>query len=104
MNRIQNTIFFTIVVLSLVLTLCVLFLALENIKLRNRQPSQVDDYWLLEVTERRRVDNGWEYQLKEQNDTAIDDTWFYSENLFSIGELILGIEYEDNTFVLIDLS
>ena len=67
------------------------------------------DYYLLTVVDRRDCGDGYEYIFQEDGQETTED-WFYSEKLFSIGEYVLGIEYNiyDGTnreeFVLYDLE
>ena len=67
------------------------------------------DYYLLIVVDRRDCNDGYEYIFQEEGQETTED-WFYIDELFSIGEYVLGIEYNiyDGTnreeFVLYDLE
>lgn len=61
------------------------------------------DYQLLIVVNRRTLENGYEYQLKEIDDESISDEWFYSDDFLSIDEYTVAIIYGEN-YVLVDLD
>ena len=61
------------------------------------------DYQLLIVTNRRKTDDGYEYQLREIDDESISDEWFYSDDFLSIGEYTVAIIYGEEV-ILVDLD
>lgn len=52
------------------------------------------DYWMIEVAERKRTDDGYAYRFKEIDGMEYDE-WYNSSELFSVGEVVLTITYED---------
>ena len=68
------------------------------------------DYYLLIVVDRRDCNDGYEYIFQENGQPTPQDEWIYCDELFSINDYVLGIEYNiyDGTnreeFVLYDLE
>ena len=68
------------------------------------------DYYLLIVVDRRDCNDGYEYIFQENGQPTPEDEWIYCDELFSINDYVLGIEYNiyDGTnreeFVLYDLD
>jgi len=68
------------------------------------------DYYLLIVVDRRDCNDGYEYIFQENGQPTPQDEWIYCDELFSINDYVLGIEYNiyDGTnreeFVLYDLD
>ena len=50
------------------------------------------DYYLLIVVDRRDCNDGYEYIFQEDGQETTED-WFYIDELFSIGDHVLAIEY-----------
>lgn len=62
------------------------------------------DFYLLTVVDRRNSGDGYEYIFQADGEETTED-WFFSDELFSIGEYVLGIEYgSPEEFVLYDLN
>lgn len=66
---------------------------------------QINDYEFFVVIIISRENNGnyWTYEVQEYNDDSYT-AYVNSDKLFSIGEYAIGIEIENNSVVLIDLS
>lgn len=62
-----------------------------------------DDYWLVEIVSREPFgDDGYYYQIKVVGTSEY--AYQVSRELFSIGELVLAIEFEDGQVVMIDFN
>ena len=68
------------------------------------------DYYLLIVLDRRDCNDGYEYIFQENGQPTPHDEWIYCDELFSIYDYVLGIEYNiydginREEFVLYDLE
>ena len=68
------------------------------------------DYYLLIVVDRRDCNDGYEYIFQENGQPTPQDEWIYCDELFSINDYVLGIEYNiydginREEFVLYDLD
>ena len=62
------------------------------------------DYLVVDVVERRTVENGYEYIIVEHGQTIGVSEWIYSDELFSVGEMILAIEYVEGSVLLYDFE
>lgn len=62
-----------------------------------------DDYWLVEIVSREPFgDNGYYYQIKVVGTS--DYGYQVSNELFSIGELALVIEFEEDKSIMINFN
>ena len=76
---------------------------LENSQNENTLIDMSNDYWLVEIVSREPFgDNAYYYQIKIVG--TEDYGYQVSSELFSIGELALAVEVEENYVIMIDFN
>jgi len=76
---------------------------LENAQNENVPIDIYDDFWLVEIVSREPFgENQYYYQIKVVG--TEDYGYQVSSELFSIGELALAVEFEDNYVIMIDFN
>ena len=62
------------------------------------------EYWLVVITSREPSDDfSYKYGIQELNDDTYT-VYVESNDLFSVGELVLGVEIDNNTLLLVDFE
>ena len=97
--------------------MCIITLALAGCDLFNTLPPttvKIDetkaalddcDFYLFTVIDRRDSGDGYEYILQKVGFNMYTEDWFYSDELFSLDESVLGIESgDDETLYLYDFE